>query len=114
MLAQRGDGVRGKTHTANGAGLQQGNSVLGLWVPSPVTLCARGRAGGGGVMSGFEITSMILTPCQTQSVQCLQIVLPCCHCSANQTSAECCLEFTIQGGYRMAVCVSSSPSHGAR
>ena len=47
----------------------------------------------GAMMSGFEITSMILTSCLTYSVHRLQIVLPCCHCSANETSAECCLEF---------------------
>ena len=66
--------------------------------------------------SGFGITRMILTSCQTYSVQCLQIVLPCRHCSANQTSAECCLDFIARGGYPMfhgTVWVSSSLSHSA-
>ena len=54
------------------------------------------------MMSGFESTSVILTSCQTSSVQCSQFGLPCCHCSAHQTSAEGCLEFTAaQGGCRM-------------
>ena len=38
------------------------------------------------MMSSFELTNIILTSCQTYSVQCSQIVLPCYHCSANQTS----------------------------
>ena len=37
------------------------------------------------MMSGFELSSMILTSCQIHSVLCSWIVLPCCHCSANQT-----------------------------
>ena len=53
------------------------------------------------MMSGLEQTSTILTSCHTHSVQGSQIVLPCCHCSTNQTSAECCLEFTSRGGYPM-------------
>ena len=28
-----------------------------------------------------------------------RIVLACCHCSANVTTAECCLEFTTRGSY---------------
>ena len=44
---------------------------------------------------------MILTSCHTHTVQCLQIALPCCHCRANQTNAEWCLEFTTRGGYQM-------------
>ena len=36
---------------------------------------------------------------RTKCVQ--QIVLPCCYCSANQTSADCCLEVTTRGGYGM-------------
>ena len=74
---------------------------------------ARERA----MMSGFKITRMILTSCQNHSVR---NSLPCCHYSANQTSAECCLEFTaaISRSGRLsrvpwAVWVSSSPSHGA-
>ena len=65
--------------------------------------------GAGPMMSGFELTSTIFTSCQTSSVQCPQIVLPCCHCSANQTSAECCLEFTARvrlSNVLWAVCVS--------
>ena len=54
------------------------------------------------------MTSMILTSCQTHSVQCLQTVWPCCHCSANQTSAECCRKFTARGGYRMFPGLSGS------
>ena len=32
------------------------------------------------------------------------IALPLLHCSTNQTSPECCLEVTAQGGYRMCGC----------
>ena len=46
-------------------------------------------------------SSVILTSCQTQSVRYSQIVVPCCHRSANQTSTKCCLDFTTRGGYRM-------------
>ena len=51
-------------------------------------------------MSGFEITSMILTSCQTHSVQFSsnvlqpQCILPCHFRCANQASTECCLQFT--------------------
>uniref|UniRef100_A0A7S4LIZ4 Uncharacterized protein n=1 Tax=Eutreptiella gymnastica TaxID=73025 RepID=A0A7S4LIZ4_9EUGL len=55
----------------------------------------------GAMTSGFELPRMILTSCQTHSAQCSQIVLPSCHCSANQSSTECCIEFTARGGYRM-------------
>ena len=50
--------------------------------------------------SGFEMTSTILTSCQTYSVQCIssvlqsQCTLPCRPRSANQGSTGCCLEFT--------------------
>ena len=53
------------------------------------------------MMPGFEITSMTLTSCQTYLVRfksvvlCSQIDLPCCSCSANQTSTQCCLEVTV-------------------
>ena len=50
--------------------------------------------------SGVEWPSTILTSCQTHSVRCSLIVLPCCHCSANQTNAECCFAFTAGGGYQ--------------
>ena len=40
--------------------------------------------------SAFQLNSMILTSCQTLSVQ--PIVLPCCTCSVTQISTECCLE----------------------
>ena len=46
-------------------------------------------------MSGFEITRMSRTSRQPPSVHRSQIVLPCWRCSANQTSAECCLGFTM-------------------
>ena len=48
-------------------------------------------------MSYCEMTSTILTSCQTYSVPCWQSGLPCCHRSANQISA---LESTAWGGYR--------------
>ena len=54
----------------------------------------------GAMMSGFEITRMILASCQPPSVHRSQIVSPCWRCSANQTSAECCREFTAWGGYQ--------------
>ena len=56
-----------------------------------------GEGGGGGSMtSGFESSSMTLTSGHTHSVRCSQIVVPCCHCSANQISAEWCLGFTAR------------------
>ena len=70
------------------------------------------------IMSGFEITSMILTPCQTPSVDfkpdvlCSEIVLPCCPRSANQTNTERCLEVAAPvrpSNVAWAVWVSSSP-----
>ena len=62
------------------------------------------------------MTRMILTSCHTHSVQCSQTILPCNHCNANQTSAECCLEFTTGGGYRMFLGLPGSalpPPNGA-
>ena len=45
--------------------------------------------------SGFLLTRMIVTSGQTRSVLRSRIVLPCCHCSANDTSSERCLELTL-------------------
>ena len=67
----------------------------------------------GAMMSGFERTSMILTSCQTYSVQCSGVVLPYCHCSANQTSAENVALSSPHGcSYRMLLGLSGS-AHGA-
>ena len=52
--------------------------------------------GGGGMMSGFQSTSMILTSCRADSVQ--PHVLSNCFSSAIQVSAECCLEFAASSG----------------
>ena len=72
-------------------------------------------------MSGFEMTRMILTSCQTHSVQVISIfpqsqsVLPCRSCNANPTSSEYCLEVTALMrllNVSWAVWVSSPPSQG--
>ena len=46
----------------------------------------------GGMMSGFEITSSVLTLCQNQSVQ---SVTPFCTTHLNQFCTECCLEVIV-------------------
>ena len=62
----------------------------------------RGGLGGGDHDVSFQMTSMIVTSSQTYSVQfksvvlCSQFVLPCRSRSANQPSADCCLEVTTQ------------------
>ena len=81
-----------------------------------------GTRRGGARGTDFEMTRMILTSCQTHSVQhCSiaaqsQIVLPCRSRSANQTTSECCLEVMALirlSNASWAVWVSPPPSHGA-
>ena len=70
----------------------------------------------GAMMSGFEISGMIPTSCQTHfSPPQSQSVLPCRSRSANRTSTECCLEITPPtrlSNASWAVWVTSSPSQG--
>ena len=74
--------------------------VRGTWHHSILHVVVAFSGGGGGMTTGLEIPRMILTSCQTQSVQhCLtvpqsQSVLSCCSRSANQISTKCCLEIT--------------------
>ena len=96
-----------------------------LDVPAIAVAYTKG-GGGGGMMLGFEMTSTILTPCQTDSVRlksivlCSQIVVPCCSRSANQTCTACCLEVialvrlsTVSWAVRVSSSPSNNPKRGA-
>ena len=58
-----------------------------------------------------RIQSSHIPPCHKHMVIATILSVPCLavlHRSANQTSAECCLEFTARGGYRMFLGLSGS------